>query len=279
MIDAIRSCLPGIHLSLDFTLKFSGGPQWLHFQSEVGSPAAQTILEPSSPTFPQFMKLPPEIRLMIWKLSFGPGRIFRTKATSHVSGVMPMAVNHKPPAATQACKEARLLSLQVGKFLFGSFGSKIKSLWFNPSQDVLYWNDKSFPSWQFDYDEHDTGCIKFVAIDHDQTCSSLEISQEISTIFPYCRALLIVLPHKALTDDDDVGFFAVNVEDDQLNLQVTYQDKLCRMSWQSLENTLDIAYEDLLEADKEEKEEACRFTDEHEIPSFYPVEVTIGVRV
>ncbi|KAI6770487.1 hypothetical protein HG530_005116 [Fusarium avenaceum] len=266
MIDAIRSCLPGVHLSLDFTLKFSGGPQLLHFRAEVGSPTAQTqaIIEPSSPTFPQFMKLPPEIRIMIWKLSFGPGRIFRTKATSDVPGVIPMAVNHKPPAATQACKEARLLSLQIGKFLFGSYGSKIKSLWFNPSRDLLYWSDRSFPSWQFEYDDHDMSCIKVVAIDHDQAYSSLETARDISTIFPGCRVLQIVLPHKALADDGDV----------------TYKDKLCRMSWKSLENTFYIAYEKLLEERAEEDEdEASRFTEEHEIPSFYPVEVTPGNRL
>ncbi|KAH6961309.1 hypothetical protein DER45DRAFT_537075 [Fusarium avenaceum] len=283
MIDAIRSCLPGVHLSLDFTLKFSGGPQLLHFRAEVGSPTAQTqaIIEPSSPTFPQFMKLPPEIRIMIWKLSFGPGRIFRTKATSDVPGVIPMAVNHKPPAATQACKEARFLSLQIGKFLFGSYGSKIKSLWFNPSRDLLYWSDRSFPSWQFEYDDHDMSCIKFVAIDHDQAYSSLETARDISTIFPGCRVLQIVLPHKALADDGDVGFSAINEDVDDLSLQVTYKDKLCRMSWKSLENTFYIAYEKLLEerAEEDEEDEASRFTEEHEIPSFYPVEVTLGNRL
>jgi hypothetical protein len=167
--------------------------------------------------------------------------------------------------------------------LFGSFGSKIKSLWFSPSRDFLYWSDRGFPSWQFEYDDHDMSCIKFVAIDHDQTHSSLEIAQDISTIFPGCRALLIVLPHKALTDDEDVAFSAVDKDGDNLTFQVTYQDKLCRMNWKSLENTLGIAYEDLREEEEakeeEEVEEESRFKEEHDIPSFYPIEVTPGIRL
>jgi hypothetical protein len=82
-----------------------------------------------------------------------------------------------------------------------------------------------------------------------------------------------------LADDDDVAFSAVDEDGDQLTFQVTYQDKLCRMDWKSLKNTLDIAYEDLMEEAKEEEEEASRFTEKLEVPSFYPIEVTPGIRV
>ncbi|KAF4953990.1 hypothetical protein FSARC_12278 [Fusarium sarcochroum] len=271
MIDAILApftklgpLIPKINFTSELTLTNPEGSQLLRLRAEVGPPAIQaatTYLV--SPGFPQFKNLPPEIRVIIWKLSFGPPRVFRTKATSTVSGVVPMVVNHKPPPATQACKEARDISLKVGKFLFGSYGGETKSLWFNLSKDIVYWDRTKLRWTQIHHNSHELSCVKNVAVDlRKDVASCFDEAHDVSVIFPRCKRFLVVLQHKALADSD-VRFFYVN-DNDHIAFECVGRHRL----WEEVEMDLGDCYNELY------KDDETLFLDEFDMPRFYAVEVT-----
>ncbi|KAJ4308789.1 hypothetical protein N0V84_011886 [Fusarium piperis] len=154
-------------------------------------------MESTPLAFPRFKILPPEIRAIIWEYSFGEARIFKTKSTSIVSGIIPMVVNHKPPPSSQACKEARKISQRLGTFLFGACGSPYKSLWFNPSKDIFWWDRQSITMWQIKSSGHSFHCVENVALDlTDSSENSLEKVYDMCNIFPFCKKLQLVLQHK-----------------------------------------------------------------------------------
>ncbi|RTE68995.1 hypothetical protein BHE90_016627 [Fusarium euwallaceae] len=176
----------------------------LHTRTEIGSinpyqdVTDKTVATESTPlTFPLFKRLPPEIRAMIWEYSFGEARIFKTTSTSIVSGIIPMAVNHKPPPSSQACKEARLISQKIGQFLFGAYGSPYKSLWFNPSQDIFWW-DREVIAWdEIRINGHFIDCVENVALDlSDRPEHCFDMVRDMCYIFPFCKTLQLVLQHK-----------------------------------------------------------------------------------
>ncbi|RSL96521.1 hypothetical protein CDV31_013443 [Fusarium ambrosium] len=180
------------------------GSRLLHTRTEIGSinPYQNvtdiTIATESTPlTFPLFKRLPPEIRAMIWEYSFGEARIFKTTSTSIVSGIIPMAVNHKPPPSSQACKEARMISRKIGQFLFGAYGSPYKSLWFNPSQDIFWW-DREVITWdEMRINGHFIDCVENVALDlSDRPEHCFDMVRDMCYIFPFCKTLQLVLQHK-----------------------------------------------------------------------------------
>ncbi|KAM0564100.1 hypothetical protein ACHAPJ_000309 [Fusarium lateritium] len=264
MVDAILApftklgpLLPRINFTSELTLTIPNGSQ-LRLRAEIGPPAIQPVTtDLSSPGFPQFNQLPPEIRIMIWKLSFGPPRVFRTKATSTVPGAVPMVVNHKPPLATQACKEARDVSLKVGKFLFGSHGGPIKSLWFNLSNDIIYWNNAELDWWQIRYNGHRLSCIENVAVDRKETDRScFDMVHDVSVIFPRCKRLMVVLEHNKLADSD-VRFFYANDDD-----HVTFECEDWHIDWEDVELDLEECYE------KMANDVETPFLDDHEMPCF-----------
>lgn len=154
-------------------------------------------------TFPLFKNLPPEIRAIIWEYSFGEARIFKTRATSIVPGVIPFVVDHKPPPSTQACKEARRLSKNVGVFLFGAYGSPYKSLWFNIYKDIFWWDRQAIKWDQIRSNGHFIHLIKKVALDlddHPEWC--FEMVHDMCCIFPLCETLQLVLQHSDALGDN-----------------------------------------------------------------------------
>ncbi|RSM16287.1 hypothetical protein CEP52_000150 [Fusarium oligoseptatum] len=161
------------------------------------SPTKTVATESTPLTFPLFERLPPEIRAMIWEYSFGEARIFKTTSTSIVSGIIPMAVNHKPPPSSQACKEARMISQKIGQFLFGAYGSPYKSLWFNPSQDIFWW-DREVIAWdEMIINGHFIDCVENVALDlSDRPEHCFDMVRDMCHIFPFCKTLQLVLQHK-----------------------------------------------------------------------------------
>ncbi|KAF4448958.1 hypothetical protein FALBO_16731 [Fusarium albosuccineum] len=211
-------------------LLITSGSQLVHVRAEIGS---QTTNETgknihmkeasTSPTFPQFKKFPPEVRAIIWEYSFGGPRIFRTKPFNSwdIQGCMSMVVNHKPPASSQTCREAREVSKKCGKFLFGQFGTPLKSLWFNPSKDILYWDMSCFPPFQKD-EPIDTDIVRYLAIDwwrsdeHDWwegDYEGWELFELVRCNFLNCQKIMIVMEHKTLPNGD-VQFLPVRNHDE-----------------------------------------------------------------
>ncbi|KAJ4272096.1 hypothetical protein NW762_000806 [Fusarium torreyae] len=272
MIDAILTpftkigpLLPKINFSSELTVAISEGPRLLRLRAEVELPAVGAgVADSNLPNFPRFNKLPPEIRMIIWKLSFGPPRIFQTKATSTVPGVVPMVVNHKPPPATQACQEARGISLEVGKFLFGSYGGSFKSLWFNCSADILYWHNIEFQWWKIINNGHQLSCVENVAVDKFDDPGSFQEAHDVSAAFPTCKRLLIVLRCKELADSD-VRFFYP--KDDE---HVIFECMEQPVDWEEVKSDLEQCYEEMEIMNEGEE---VPFIDEYELPRFYVVEV------
>ncbi|RSL48311.1 hypothetical protein CEP54_012985 [Fusarium duplospermum] len=140
---------------------------------------------------------------MIWEYSFGEARIFKTTTTSVVSGVIPMAINHKPPPSSQACKEARKISQKIGRFLFGAYGSPYKSLWFNTSQDIFWWDRQAIKWDEIRTNGHFISCVENVALDlsdHHEHC--FDMVHDMCCIFPFCKTLQLVLQHKQELGDN-----------------------------------------------------------------------------
>ncbi|KAL6357960.1 hypothetical protein LRP88_08139 [Fusarium phalaenopsidis] len=195
-------------------------------------------MEPTPLTFPLFKRLPPEIRAIIWEYSFGEGRIFKTKSLSIVSGVIPMVVNHKPPPSSQACKEARRISQKLGRFLFGAYGSPYKSLWFNTSKDIFWWDRQAIKWDQFRFNGHSIHCVENVALDlsdHPEYC--FDMVHDMCCIFPFCKKLQLVLQHNQELGDNNVQFLKVR---DNYQVSIMGEDGI--VPWQVIEENFEEDY-------------------------------------
>ncbi|KAM5383635.1 hypothetical protein ACJZ2D_001872 [Fusarium nematophilum] len=173
----------------------------------------------STPSFPQFKKLPPEVRAIIWEYSFGGPRIFRTRTPSQSpAGIVPMALDHKPPRSSQACKEARHVSQVCGSFLFGAYGGVVKGLWFNHSKDILYWNRKYPTSALFLEHEYVLKHIENIAVDWPEDDPDLcpILVYDICSLFPSCKRAIFVMEHKPILHKD-LQFFPV-LDDEEVKL-------------------------------------------------------------
>lgn len=238
----------------------------------LSASASATNTKTDTQGFPKFNQLPPEIRRMIWELSFGPPRVFRTADNSFLKALLPMVVNHKPPPPMQACREARAIALEVGKFRFGVWGDKIKSLWFRKAVDIFYWTMESCPISKFHHSKEDglsdgedgesplmhfTGDIENVAFDfrNDPPKSLCEI-MDVACLFPGCKNLLVVLPHRQL-GSQDIRFFYTKEKD-----YPQFEVPESMLSW-------DIAKDEILEQYKELDPEG-----KWGVPNLHAVEVS-----
>lgn len=226
-----------------FELTHGPGSRLLHSRTEIGSINTNqdvtdtTLTAESTPlTFPRFKMLPPEIRAIIWEHSFGEARIFKTKSTSIVSGIIPMVVSHKPPPSSQACKEAREVSQRVGRFLFGACGSPYKSLWFNTSKDIFWWGRQGNKWDEIRWDGHFLHCVENVALDLSDPDSCFEMVHDMCCIFPLCRKLQLVLQHKEELGND-VRFSKVS---DNHQVSIMGLDRV--VPWEVIEVDFDEAY-------------------------------------
>ncbi|RSL40613.1 hypothetical protein CEP53_013256 [Fusarium sp. AF-6] len=212
------------------------GSRLLHTRTEIGSinpyqdVTDKTVATESTPlTFPLFKRLPPEIRAMIWEYSFGEARIFKTTSTSFVSGVIPMAVNHKPPPSSQACKEARMISQKIGQFLFG---------------DIFWWDREVIAGDEMRINGHSIDCVENVALDlSDRPEHCFDMVRDMCYIFPFCKTLQLVLQHKQELGGN-VQF--LNVSD---NSQVSIKGHEGVVPWEVIEENFEedyaIAYGDI----------------------------------
>ncbi|KAM7193106.1 hypothetical protein V8F33_007978 [Rhypophila sp. PSN 637] len=132
-------------------------------QATAASPAA----------FPQFRRLPAEIRIKIWKLCL-PGRVTEfdrppkralytkdplTGKISNCKLVSATDIIHSPPLIAQVCYESRDIALQNG-FKMGDLFDELKdeypnfkpsgwpdraNAWFQPDRDILHLNWTNYP--------------------------------------------------------------------------------------------------------------------------------------
>ncbi|KAI1853183.1 hypothetical protein JX266_001889 [Neoarthrinium moseri] len=91
--------------------------------------------------FPQFKKLPPEIRNMIWRFSL-PNNIVHVRETTRMDGLVSgwdLEQSWAPPAASRACREARAVASHSGGMVYTDklFNGRQWS-WFDATRDTLY---------------------------------------------------------------------------------------------------------------------------------------------
>ncbi|KAI3538384.1 hypothetical protein CSPX01_09521 [Colletotrichum filicis] len=93
--------------------------------------------------FPQFQKLPAEIKRKIWIEALPTPRIYEPD-----NRAMWISFNHPtrfyreyyPPRVRETCKDAYYACMSVGRFTFGYFdNSNIRGLWYNETQDAVYY--------------------------------------------------------------------------------------------------------------------------------------------
>ncbi|KAF4953989.1 hypothetical protein FSARC_12277 [Fusarium sarcochroum] len=171
------------------------------FHNKVELPAQATIeTENPSPTitsapttFPQFKKLPIELRSKIWDYAMqNESRIFYPhKDYDHDNEIQQVHVAHKPPAIRQVCQEARRMSGKRGMFIFGMERSTVKGLWFDFSSDILYIRYK-----YNDIEDDVEDMARNVAIDW----CGCEIGQDWEALlryilgtYPMCERLILVV--------------------------------------------------------------------------------------
>ncbi|KAK1636439.1 hypothetical protein BDP81DRAFT_449477 [Colletotrichum phormii] len=80
--------------------------------------------------FPQFGRLPVEIRNIIWKMAL-PGR----RVIEKIEGELPR--RFRSPVIRAVCKEAWEVTNENGSFVFGLELNPAGGTWFNPKKDVL----------------------------------------------------------------------------------------------------------------------------------------------
>ncbi|OAA34617.1 hypothetical protein NOR_08375 [Metarhizium rileyi] len=91
--------------------------------------------------FPQFNRLPFEIRSLVWEASLPARRLFHVRESITVypeKGPPSLKrfvyhIPHRHPVATRVCRESRAAALRRGFFF-----PKCPDVWFNPDRDMLY---------------------------------------------------------------------------------------------------------------------------------------------
>ncbi|KAJ4205502.1 hypothetical protein NW759_014578 [Fusarium solani] len=242
----------------ELTFTPSNGTQPLCLRTEIRGPAGQPPIVTSAPSsasqtpassFPQFIKLPPEVRNMIWKYSFGGARVFRLAPCTTWTTMM---VDHRPPPSGAACRESRHLFQHCGEFLFGAEGLAIKTLWFRPSEDILYLDHMLV-----EYLEHESyysGCdfttIENVAINWCGRCdeSNLRRLADALVEFPSCKRMILVMSHGEPPYEDDVEF--LHISDNDQRRVCFYKGE--RLHWAGLKQALEEHWRKDSEEDLEE---------------------------
>ncbi|KAK1723983.1 hypothetical protein CaCOL14_003056 [Colletotrichum acutatum] len=94
-------------------------------------------------SFPQFKKLPPEIRRKIWVEALPAPQIY--EPDSHEGNWYSdkgtrFFHEYYYTRVREACKEAYEACMSFGRFTFGCFGnSNIRGLWYNDARDAIYY--------------------------------------------------------------------------------------------------------------------------------------------
>ncbi|RFN54805.1 hypothetical protein FIE12Z_889 [Fusarium flagelliforme] len=172
-------------------------------------------------TFPKFSRLPPEIRVKIWKFSLDQPRIFWPnrdyEKTDWLHGTN---FDHKPPAVRQVCRESRKVSNSRGKFLFGSNDTLFASLWFDFHSDIFfdYLNDNGSSKRYSDEEFVDpalTDQVRNVALSYGAL--NLEAIKRITTVlekYPSCQRIIFVWSGREMKPYGDIRFYPIS--DDEL---------------------------------------------------------------
>lgn len=128
------------------------GDSWVARDDDDGDEIGEDAIEGSTlSTSPQkpidIYLLPIEVRLMIWELLL-PGRRLlkaRTRPDPDVPGGILFYIPHKTPILAQICVETRLLLHKHGVLTFSMLGGE-PQCWWNPKDDVLFFDHKIRPS-------------------------------------------------------------------------------------------------------------------------------------
>lgn len=117
-------------------------------------------------SFPQFSRLPPELRLQIWRYSRQP----RVVEVIYDSATDTCTSTAKPPALLHVCHESRHEGLRAYRKTFGTKSSP-PSIYFDPSTDVLYLprhGDMGYDEAARDFTQrvNDMANVTTLAIDH-----------------------------------------------------------------------------------------------------------------
>jgi hypothetical protein len=217
-------------ISRGYLLIIQIGRNILSLKTEVGGPKAQDDAARSPvTTFHRFRELPAEVRVMTWKLALQTPRIFRLNNNVQFGSWLPIINPHKPPACAQACREPRTIFKAEAKQLFGLNGGIYKSLWFSPSKDIVYWEKRTFVTIGLGLENygHDFPDIQNLAVGWpgDDGSDSEVLLGNVSTIFPGCKRLIMVMEHPFLPDGGDVSFTKVK-DDDEMN--ILFSEDFCQ---------------------------------------------------
>ncbi|KXH57752.1 hypothetical protein CSAL01_05903 [Colletotrichum salicis] len=105
-------------------------------QQATAMPSKQQKLEPPSVTatvFPNFRRLPAEIRKLIWIMALPYRRVLEAP----VAGYHDIYKRFRPPVIRAVCKEAWEVTEENGLFAMGSESTGVGGTWFNPQKDVV----------------------------------------------------------------------------------------------------------------------------------------------
>lgn len=177
---------------------------------------------------------------MIWKYSFGGARVFRpVPCTDQLTTWTTMMVDHRPPSSGAACRESRQLFQQCGEFLFGAEGLAIKSLWFRPSEDILYLDHMLIKYLEHEsyYSGSDFTTIENVAINWRGTCDEGNLRRLADALveFRSCKRMILVMSHGPPPDEGDVEF--LHIGDDDQGKVCFYKEE--RLHWAGLKQALE----------------------------------------
>ncbi|KAK1464291.1 hypothetical protein CMEL01_13052 [Colletotrichum melonis] len=98
----------------------------------------QELIPPLTAGFPQFCRLPMELRKIIWQMTLPDSRVFEPYDIEHRPR---LRKRFEPPAILAVCKESRKVANEHGTFIFGWEKSIGESVWFNPKKDVVIMED------------------------------------------------------------------------------------------------------------------------------------------
>ncbi|KAM0564099.1 hypothetical protein ACHAPJ_000308 [Fusarium lateritium] len=195
--------------SYEVTVTNAEGTRIFHNKIDLPAQIADTA---NAKTFPQFKKLPFELRSKIWHYSMqNESRIFYPTDYDHEHEIHQVSFAHKPPATRQVCQEARLISKKRGMSIFGTEQTSLKGLWFDFFSDILYISNKDNVG---EYGVEDM--VRNVALDwrgYGIDHNWKKLLRHIKNAYPLCERLILVVRYD-FELYGDVRFFTILDEEE-----------------------------------------------------------------
>ncbi|KAK2137155.1 hypothetical protein NOF04DRAFT_1391507 [Fusarium oxysporum II5] len=220
----------------------------IEFPAHVAPEPGNSTMQPTTSTpalFSLFTKLPSELRCEIWKRTLqNEVRVFYPIPYYEDCSFQQVSFSHKMPSVRQVCHESHQVSQTCGIFIFGSFKTIQKALWFGIFSDIIY-DPENCPDdeWIFNPDdnydyERVMGVARKVAVDCRRGIQAEDLLARVISSYNHCQTLFSVFSRYNEPSGDIASFTIPDNEILQPGIKKEYE------TWGEIKEEIMIAWSD-----------------------------------